>query len=90
MLAQAGFADVRVDAVSLLGESPSWRDLARGLVEGNPVGNAIRERGGIDEAEVIETVARVLARVFGDQPVRIPLHAFVLTAGAGAPRREKR
>ena len=90
MLAQAGFADVRVDAVSLHGESPSWRDLARGLVEGNPVGNAIRERGAIDADEVIETVARVLAGEFGDQPVRIPLHAFVLTAGAGAARRQKR
>jgi ubiquinone/menaquinone biosynthesis C-methylase UbiE len=84
MLAAAGFADVRVDAVTLQGESPSALDLARGLVEGNPVGNAIREHGGIDAAEVIETVARVLAGEFGDRPVRIPLHAFVLSARAGA------
>jgi len=90
MLAQAGFADVRVEAVSLAGESPSWRDLARGLVEGNPVGNAIRERGTIDADEVVEAVARLLAREFGDRPVRIPLHAFVLTARAGAARRQKR
>ncbi len=90
MLADAGFADVRVEAVSMQGESPSSHDLARGLVEGNPVGNAIRERGDIDAAEVIETVARVLAGEFGDQPVRIPLHAFVLTAGAGAAPRQKR
>jgi ubiquinone/menaquinone biosynthesis C-methylase UbiE len=80
MLAVAGFADVRVEALSIRGESPSSRDLARGLVEGNPVGNAIRERGDLDVAEVVEAVARVLAREFGDRPVRIPLHAFVLTA----------
>ena len=82
MLAETGFKDVQVDAVSFQGKSPSSRDLARGLVEGNPVGNTIRERGDIDEAAVIEAVARVVAAEFGDRPVRIPLHAFVLTARA--------
>jgi ubiquinone/menaquinone biosynthesis C-methylase UbiE len=86
MLAAAGFSDVRVEALAFGGESPSSRDLARGLVEGNPVGNTIRERGDIDAAEVIEAVARVLAREFGDRPIRIPLHAFVLTARVGAAR----
>jgi len=89
-LADAGFADVRVEAVSMRGESPSSRDLARGLVEGNPVGNAIRERGGLDADEVVEAVAGVLTAEFGDRPVRIPLHAFVLTAGAGTVRNRKR
>lgn len=83
MLVAAGFADVRVDPVSLRGESGEARDLARGLVEGNPVGGAIRERPGLDAAVVIEAVARALAREFGDRPIRIPLHAFVLTASAG-------
>jgi len=80
MLAVAGFADVRVEPVAFQGESPSAGDLARGLVEGNPVGNLIRERGDIDMAAVLEAVRRVVAREFGDRPVRIPLHAFVLTA----------
>ncbi|MBI4168451.1 MAG: methyltransferase domain-containing protein [Acidobacteria bacterium] len=84
LLALAGFEDVRIEPVSLLGQSPSARDLARGLVEGNPVGNAIRERGGVEITEVVEAVARVVAREFGDRPVRMPLHAFVVTARAGA------
>ncbi len=84
LLAGAGFADVRIEPLSLRGESPRARDLARGLVEGNPVGNTIRERGRVTVDEVIEAVGKVLAREFGDLPVRIPLHAFVVTARPAA------
>jgi SAM-dependent methyltransferase len=81
-LAAAGFDPITVDAVTLTGESPSARDLARGLVEGNPVGNTIRERGGMSVDEVIGAVAKRLAREFGDRPTRIPLHELVLNARA--------
>ncbi|MBI1951348.1 MAG: methyltransferase domain-containing protein [Acidobacteria bacterium] len=84
LLAGAGFSDIRIDPVSLQGESPSARDLATGLVEGNPVGNTIRERGTASVADVVKAVAEALAREFGDRPVRIPLHAFDVTARAGA------
>ena len=80
----AGFAEVRVEPVSLKSESAAARSFATGLVEGNPVGNTIRERGGIDEDEVIGAVAKVLGREFGDAPTRIVLHALVLSARAGA------
>ena len=83
MASGAGFTDVRIDAVSFQGESPSARDLATGLVEGNPVGTMIRERKVAPVAEIIEAVATIVAQKFGDRPVRIPLHAFVLTARAG-------
>jgi ubiquinone/menaquinone biosynthesis C-methylase UbiE len=79
MLEDAGFADVRIEALALEGESPAALDLARGLVEGNPIGSGIREQG-LDAERVIEAVARVLSREFGDRPIRIPLHAFVVTA----------
>ena len=82
MIEDAGFGDVRVEALALRGESPAALDLARGLVEGNPIGSGIREQG-LDAERVIEAVAGVLAREFGDRPIRIPLHAFVLTARAG-------
>lgn len=80
MLLEAGFPEIAVDPVSLRGESPSSDELARGLIEGNPIGGAIREREGLDAAKITDAVARVLAREFGDRPIRIPLHAFVLTA----------
>ena len=83
----AGFAEVRVEPVSLQGESASARSLATGLVEGNPVGNTIRERGGIREDEAIEAVAKVLGRDFGEAPARMLLHALVLSARSGTPTR---
>lgn len=84
MAGGAGFTDSRIDAVSFQGESPSARELATGLVEGNPSGTVIRERQVAPLAEIIEAVALAVAKQFGDRPVRIPLHAFVLTARAGA------
>ena len=83
LLASSGFGDIKVEPVSLRGESPSARDLAQGLIEGNPVGNSIREKGGVTPEQVIEAVAAALAREFGDRPVRIPLHALVATARVG-------
>ena len=74
----------RLDEVALEGESPSSVDLATGLIEGNPVGAGIRERGGVDTRTVIEAVAASLAREFGDRPVHLPLHALVASARAGA------
>lgn len=79
-----GFTDVRIEPVAFQGESPSALDLATGLVEGNPVGSMIRERKVAPVAEIIEAVATIVAQKFGDRPVRIPLHAFVMTARAGA------
>jgi len=84
MLAGAGFGEIRIEPVSLRGESPDARDLARGLVEGNPTGNTIRERGRVKADDVIQAVAVALAREFGDRPVRIPLHALVATGRAGS------
>lgn len=84
MAAVAGFTDVRIEPVAFQGESPSARDLATGLVEGNPVANTVRERKVAQVSEMIEAVASVVAQKFGDRPVRIPLHAFVMTARAGA------
>ena len=83
LLAGGAFGDIKIEPVSLRGESPSARDLAQGLVEGNPVGNSIREKGGVTTDEVIQAVATAVAREFGDRPVRIPLHALVATARAG-------
>lgn len=84
LLAGGGFGDIRIEPVSLRGESPTARDLGQGLVEGNPVANSIREKGGVAPEQVIEAVASAVAREFGDRPVRIPLHALVATARAGA------
>ncbi len=84
LLAGAGFDGVQIEPVALEGRGPSAGELARGLVEGNPVGSAIRERGGVTVDEVVQAVAAAVAREFGDRPVRLPLRAFVLRARVGA------
>jgi len=84
LLVDNGFGAVRIDEVELEGQSPTAHNLATGLVEGNPVGTAIRERCDVPPDTVIAAVEKTLVREFGDGPVRVPLHALVASARAGA------
>ena len=88
LLSGSDFIGARIEEVALEGQSPSAAELAIGLVEGNPTGTAIRERGNVPVGKVIEAVAAAVAREFGDRPVRLPLKALVVSARAGvAPQR---
>jgi hypothetical protein len=72
-----------VSRVTLDACSPSAQAFAIGLVEGNPVSLAIRQRGGSPEP-IVEAVATALAQVGGDQPFRSTMQAIIVTARAGA------
>jgi SAM-dependent methyltransferase len=76
----AGFSSVRVEAVDFTGESSSAAAAARGLVHGNPVVNAIRERGLAYVDEIESLTAERLATDYGDNPLRVPIRALVVTA----------
>jgi ubiquinone/menaquinone biosynthesis C-methylase UbiE len=76
----AGFKDVVIETVSLTGNSSSARSAAEGLVKGNPVINAIRERGTADVDEIVLALTRALKVRFGAGPLRVPLRAHVVTA----------
>jgi SAM-dependent methyltransferase len=76
----AGFTDVLVDAVLREAVSPSARDFALGLVTGNPVLTAIRERGTVPVDQVVDAVERAVRDAFGDRPARSPMRAYVVTA----------
>lgn len=76
----AGFKDVVIETVSLTGSSSSARSAAQGLVKGNPVINAIRERGSTDVDGIVLALARALEVRFGAGPIQVPLRAHVLTA----------
>jgi ubiquinone/menaquinone biosynthesis C-methylase UbiE len=80
-----GFVDVTPERVHLRSEASSAADLARGLIEGNPVQAAIRERGTVPVERVVDEVARVLARDLGEKPARLDLNLIVFSA-----RREKK
>lgn len=77
---EAGFEEIVIEPVSLTGSSESAQNAAVGLVKGNPVINAIRERGTADVDEIILTVARVLEARFGALSLQVPLRAHVVTA----------
>jgi 2-polyprenyl-3-methyl-5-hydroxy-6-metoxy-1,4-benzoquinol methylase len=76
----AGFEDIAIETVSLTGRSSSAQSAAQGLVKGNPVINAIRERGTADVDEIVLALARALEVRFGAGPLRVPLRAHVVTA----------
>ncbi len=80
LLSEAGFRDVEWVPVEGTGESPSAADAARGLIEGNPIHDAILARDASAVPEIEAELATNLAAELGDQPLRAPLRAFVFAA----------
>lgn len=78
----AGFDPPVISTVRLTGESPSASELAVGLVEGNPVVAAIRERGTVPVETIVDRMTEAVRRLAGDRPARIDLVAHVVTARA--------
>jgi len=67
--------------ITLQAHSPTAERLARGLVRGTPVSNAIKASGGELE-RFVEAVAEALARLGGEAPFRSTMRALVVTAKA--------
>jgi SAM-dependent methyltransferase len=82
LLIAGGFREVAVDIVEKTARSPSARELAVGLIAGYPLVNEIKLRDEARLPEVVDAVARAIARQFGDQPVRSRIAALVATAVA--------
>lgn len=80
LLRDAGFEAVRCERVVKEGKSPSAADAAIGLIEGNPIVAEIVQRRPGAVAEIEAALAARLARELGDQPMRAPLRALVVTA----------
>jgi ubiquinone/menaquinone biosynthesis C-methylase UbiE len=80
LLEDAGFEEIAIETVSLTGSSDSARSAAQGLVKGNPVINAIRQRGTADIDEIVLALTRALEERFGAGPLQVPLRAHVASA----------
>ena len=80
MLLQSAFADIEMSIVPNVIERPAARDVATGLVEGNPTIHDVVERATAPPEAVIDAVAEALANAFGDAPLRTSLQAIVVTA----------
>jgi SAM-dependent methyltransferase len=80
LLRDGGFNDLDTDVVPHEAERPSAHHVATGLVEGNPTIHEIQERATAPAGEIVDAVAEALAAEFGDNPMRTPLSAIVVTA----------
>jgi ubiquinone/menaquinone biosynthesis C-methylase UbiE len=80
LLREAGFTDLEFAVVAKVGESPSARDSALGLIYGNPIVAAIRERNTIEVETVVDTLAKTIAAECGDAPTRARMQAVVIRA----------
>jgi ubiquinone/menaquinone biosynthesis C-methylase UbiE len=83
LLDRVGFESIDVEKVPTVVERPSARSLAIGLVEGNPGIIEIRERASAGSDEIVEAVAQAIREELGDDPVRCPLEAIVVSARRG-------
>jgi ubiquinone/menaquinone biosynthesis C-methylase UbiE len=79
-LGDSGFRDVEHERLEKVGTSPSAADAAIGLIEGNPIHQAILERRPAVLADIETAVARNLAAALGDRPLRCPLRTIFFTA----------
>ena len=75
------FVDVEMERVTLDLTASSAEAFARGLVEGNPIANAIREAGH-SFTTVIDAVKTALVAEGGDAPFRSTMSALVCQARA--------
>jgi SAM-dependent methyltransferase len=79
LLTGAGFEGVHWERLDGIGESPSAAEAVTGLIEGNPIYQAIMERRPSALPEIKAAVAAKLATAFGDHPLRCPLRAIFFT-----------
>jgi ubiquinone/menaquinone biosynthesis C-methylase UbiE len=80
LLLDGGFTDVEWASVDKTGTCPSAADAAIGLIEGNPILDAIIARRADAVPEIERAVAARIAAEVGDHPVRAPLRAVVFSA----------
>ncbi len=83
MLESAGFSEIKDASVPIRSHAASAEEFARGLVEGNPVVNEIRARGGVSVEEVVMELAARLGKKLGRRPVPVHIQAIVFEARAG-------
>ncbi len=76
----AGFTEVKIETLTLEGTSPSAGEAAIGLVRGNPVVNAIRERAPERLEEIESRTRERLAGRYGSRGLRVASQAHILTA----------
>ena len=76
-LIDAGFGEIEVSVLQLQRSVNDFMSFARGIVFGSPVVDQIRQRGGVELAEIQQAVAAALRDEFGPEPALMPIQAIV-------------
>lgn len=80
LLTEAGFKQVQTALVPFAAIGQSAHETMKGLVHGNPVINAIRERDESRLPEIEATIEAAIKAQFGDRPVRAQMQALACSA----------
>jgi ubiquinone/menaquinone biosynthesis C-methylase UbiE len=80
LVSAAGFKEIELSLLPLPAIAPDAQDAAKGLVHGNPVIAAIKERNESSAPEIEAAIAAEVAAQFGDAPVRARMQALVCAA----------
>lgn len=80
LLKDAGFGDVEMSVLAKDAISTSAADVAKGLIEGNPIIAEIRQRATAAVETIEAAVANAIANRFGEKPVRSKMQAIVFSA----------
>ena len=80
LMTAGGFRDLNLTPLEIESVSPSAVDLAKGLVQGNPVVTTINERQPQSLTKIIAAVATAVSHRCGDRPVKAKMRALVCSA----------
>ncbi len=80
LVLEAGFSSCELHTVAHTATRSTAREVALGLVRGNPTILDIRERATACVDEVVEAVACALGDAFGGETLHVPMQAIVITA----------
>lgn len=79
-LRAAGFAEVRIDTVTLVSRAASARDAAIGLTQGTPMRSEIEKRGPEALAAATDAAEAALSQFEGPNGFEAPMAAHIVTA----------
>jgi len=82
ILKQAGFREIKTELIAKIGKANRAEDVARGLVEGNPVAVTIAKRDPSLLPIITGAVTAAITRRFGKRDIRAPMQAIVVQARA--------
>jgi len=80
LLTTTGFSNIKVKRLSLSAIAASAREVAKGLVHGNPIISSINERNASSVPAIEAAVATAIAAQFGAGPVRARMQALICSA----------